>query len=284
MTQDGALIARHENELSDSTDVATRPEFASRKTTKTIDGQRVIGWFSEDFTLAEVKTLRAKERLPKIRPESAKFDGKFDVATFDEVVALARKRGIGVYPEMKHPTHFHSVKLDMVGAMASALKAHGLDDPRAKVFVQCFEVGPLQRLRALVKSPLVQLLSPIGRPFDLTLASDPRGYADLATPEGLKFIASYAQGIGPSKDLVVPKGPRGLGTPTELVREARRQKLKVHVWTFRDEAQFLPLSTDPDSEIAAFLDAGADGLFTDFPARAVKARDKFWAALKAEGR
>ncbi len=275
MTKDGHLIARHENELSDSTDVADRPEFADRKATKTIDGRRVTGWFSEDLTLAEVRTLRARERMPQLRPASKAFDGRFGIPTFAEVAALARERGVGVYPEMKHPTYFREIGLDMVSAMATALQKAGLDRADAKVFVQCFEVGPLIELSSRTKAPLVQLLSPAGKPWDFTATGSPRTYADLTTPEGLAFVRKYAQGIGPNKAMVVPRGAAGgLGTPTSLVKDAHAAGLVVHAWTFRDEPTFLPLGVSPDEELAAFWQAGVDGVFTDFPARAVASRPR----------
>ncbi|OYW29367.1 MAG: glycerophosphodiester phosphodiesterase, partial [Caulobacter sp. 12-67-6] len=198
-TRDGHLVARHENEIGGTTDVAARPEFAARKATKTIDGQSVEGWFTEDFTLAELKTLRARERLPQLRPASAAFDGQAQILTFDEVVAIARAattrtgRTIGVYPEMKHPSYFASIGLPVEERMLDALKRNDLNSATAPVFVQCFEVTPLKTLRHKTRARLVLLADAEGGPPDLPNVK----YADLITAEGLKGVAAYADGLGP---------------------------------------------------------------------------------------
>jgi glycerophosphoryl diester phosphodiesterase len=288
LTKDGVFIARHENELEDSTDVASRPEFAARKRTQTIDGRSVTGWFSEDFTLAELRTLRARERLPQLRPQNTRFDGQFMVPTLAEVIALARReskargRVIGIYPEIKHPGHFRSIGLAMEERLVRQLHRAGYRGPKAPVFIQCFEVAPLQRLAGLTRLPLIQLVAGQGAPADFAATGDTRSYRDLLTPAGLAAIARYAHGIGPHKSLVIPLDSQGaLSTPTSLVRDAHAAGLKVHPWTFRSESFFLPAPMkaatpaergDAQAEVRAFLAAGVDGLFADWPADAVAAR------------
>ena len=199
MTKDGVLVARHENEIGGTTDVASRKAFARRKTVKTIDGTPVEGWFTEDFTLAELKTLRARERIPDIRPSNAWFDGQFEIPTFDEILGMirsqdeqravaARKLGlpkparIGVYPETKHPTYFDNCGLKMDRPLLQALARHGYEGRNAPVFIQSFEVGNLQRLRKRTKVPMVQLIEATGAPYDFIAAGDSRTYANLIAP------------------------------------------------------------------------------------------------------
>ena len=271
MTKDGVLVARHENEIGATTDVASRPEFAARRASKTVDGEAVTGWFTEDFTLAELKTLRARERIPQLRPGNTRFDGHFRVPTFEEVLQLARASGVGVYPETKHPSYFAARGLAMEEALVKALHAHGYRGRGAAAFIQSFEVGNLKQLAKLTEVPLVQLLSDRGRPWD-----DTRSYAELATPAGLKEIATYARGIGPHKNLMIPRLADGsLGTPTSLVRDAHAAGLVVHGWTFRAENLFLPREFraagpppalgDMTGELKRFLALGMDGFFTDHP-------------------
>jgi glycerophosphoryl diester phosphodiesterase len=258
-TKDGVLIARHENEIGGTTDVADR--FPSRKTTKVIDGESVTGWFTEDLTLAEIKTLRAKERLPF---RSHQFDGQFQVPTFDEIVDLAARssrelgRSIAVYPETKHPSYFRGIALPLEEPLVTLLDRYGLTDRTSPVFVQSFERSSLEKLRPLVRVRLVQLLD--------------EG-AD-ASPARLAEIARYADGIGPNKRLVVPVDDRGrLLAPTTLVRDAHAAGLFVHVWTMRSEPTFLAAGYEgePEREIRQFAGLGVDGLFTDFPDVAAKA-------------
>jgi glycerophosphoryl diester phosphodiesterase len=271
-TRDGALIARHENEISETTDVAERPEFRGRRTTKVIDGREVTGWFTEDFTLAEIKALRARERLAS-RDHS--FDGLFEVPTLDEVLALARRksaetgRRIGVYPETKHPAYFREIGLALEEPLVMALHRSGYVGRDAPVFLQSFETGNLQALRRMTDLPLIQLLDDGGAPWDLAAAGDPRTYRDLATPEGLAAIARYADGIGPSKRLVV-----GEGGAKPLVEDAHRAGLLVHPWTFRSDPPFLAAEYggDPGREYARFFALGVDAVFSDFPADAARAR------------
>jgi len=292
MTKDGVLVARHENEIGETTDVAARAEYSSRKTTKTIDGQPLTGWFTEDFTLAELKTLRAKERIPSLRPANARFDGMFEIPTFDEVLALLqgvnasrRERGlkpVGVYPETKHPSYFAARGLAMEAALVASLQRHGYRGRQAPVFIQSFEVGNLMKLAKMTDVPLVQLLGASGKPWDFAEAGDPRTYADLSKPAGLAMIARYASGIGAHKDLMIPRKADGtLGEPTALVREAHAAGLVVHGWTFRAENYFLPAEHraagappekgDLAGELKRFLALGMDGFFTDQPDLGVRA-------------
>jgi len=284
VTKDGQLVARHENEISQTTDVAAHPEFAHLRRAWTIDGQTVTGWFTEDFTLAELKTLRARERLPRLRPLSAKFDRREAIPTFQQVIDLVKAesrrtgRTIGVYPEMKHPTHFAGLGLMIEPRLAAALKANGLDSRTAPVFVQCFEVGPLRTFRALSQARTVQLVAASGGPADQPKAR----YADMLTADGLRAVAAYANGLGPEWPLVIPSSPDGLGGTTTLVGNAHRAGLVVHAWTVRAENAFLPkalqVGTSPGAhgKVEAIFRrlylAGVDGVFSDHPALAVAAR------------
>lgn len=299
MSKDAILVARHENEISGTTDVAERREFAGRKTRKTIDGGDVLGWFTEDFTSAELKTLRARERLPHLRPANTRFDGLFAVPSFEEVLALvdgcnlrfeieARSRGeeksrrVGVYPETKHPSYFRGIGLPMEEPLVALLDRTSLT---REVFIQSFEVGSLERLRALSNYPLVQLLMCDGAPFDLVASGDARAYADLAKPAGLANIARYAAGIGAEKDLIIPRKGGLFGSATTLIADAHAAGLIVHGWTFRVENAFLPRAFkqpggdaapgDLAGEIIAFLAQGLDGLFIDQPDVGVRAREAF---------
>ena len=282
-TKDGHLVVRHENNVTETTDVAGRPEFAARRATKVIDGESLTGWFSEDFTLAEIKTLRARERLPRLRPGSASFDGQEAIATYQEVIDLAKaesarlRRTVGTYPEMKHPTYFAGLGLAPEHRLAAILKRNGLDSPTAPVFVQCFEVGPLKTFKTLSRAPRIQLVSAEGGPADATLR-----YRDMVSASGLKTIAAYANGVGPDWSMVIPTVEGGLGPATALVADAHAVGLAVHPWTVRAENAFLPpklrVGTDPsthgdvDAVYRALFAAGVDGLFSDFPGLAVKAR------------
>src|SRR3546814_349057 len=236
LTKDGVLVARHENEISETTDVAAHPEFADRKTEKLIDGQTVEGWFTEDFTLAELKTLRARERLPRLR--STDYDGRFESPTFEEILTLlaevnrTRDKPVGVYPETKHPSYFASIGLPHEAPLLALLGRFGYRGRTAPVFIQSFEVGNLIDLRAKSDLPLIQLMDAAGGPADRPGTS----YAAMASPSGLTMIAGYADGIGPNKVMVIPRATLGrLGKPTALVRDAHAAGLKVHPWTFRRE-------------------------------------------------
>jgi glycerophosphoryl diester phosphodiesterase len=281
-TADGVLVARHENEISGTTDVAAHPEFASRHTTKVIDGRPVTGWFTEDFTLAELRTLRARERLPAVRPQNTVYDGRFLVPTLQEVIDLARRsrtcdgRPVGIYPETKHPSYFDTIGLSMEEELVRVLHANGYRGRRAPVIIQSFEVGNLQDLDRMTQVRIAQLVDCSGRPWDFTASRDPRTYADLVTPRGLRFVARYADGIGACKDVLIPRDAAGnLAAPSPVIEAAHDRGLTVHGWTFRRENQFLPTelrsSSDPNApgdmvrEVRAFLAAGMDGFFTDNP-------------------
>lgn len=279
-TKDDVLVARHENEISETTDVASREEFADRRRTKTIDGRLVSGWFAEDFTLAELRTLRAKERLPGLRPDNARFDGLYQVPTFDEIVSLVRAkeaetgRRIGLYPEIKHPSFLLQQGFDLVDLLVLALRRHDLDDADDLVFVQSFEVTPLQRLDRMVDVPLVQLMALEGGPAD----EPDRDYSHMVTPAGLADIATYADAIGAELRLVL----QGDGSPTSLVADAETAGLDVHAWTLRKENAFLPPplrsqgGEGAEGDYAAMwgllVNAGVAGIFTDDPALAIAAR------------
>jgi glycerophosphoryl diester phosphodiesterase len=279
-TKDGVLVARHENEIGGTTDVAQHPEFAARRRTQRIDGEELSGWFTEDFTLAELKTLRARERIPELRPGNTQYDGRFEVPTFDEILeylgyinATRTQAGlpaIGVYPETKHPSHFASIGLALEPPLLAALK-RGLGV--APVFIQCFEVGNLRALRKQCDYPLVQLMSADGGPWDE--ARNGLTYAAMAQPAGLKRVAQYAHAIGVQKNMVLAEGADGSLAPTSLVADAHAAGLSVHAWTFRAENTFLPQSLrrgnepaahgDMAAEITACVAAGLDGLFSDYP-------------------
>ncbi len=282
-TKDGHLVCRHENDITGTTDVADHPEFASRKTTKSVDGTSYTGWFTEDFTLAELKTLRAKERIPGTRQKNTLYDGRWTIPTFEEVLRWAedegRRRGreIWLHVETKHPTYFRSLGLGLEERLAKLLRRYGRHRANSPVFLQSFEPSSVQRLSKLVDSPGVVLLSgAASRPWDFVQAGDPRTVADLVTPEGLRWIASYAQGIGPTLDLVIPKDASGrLGDPTTLVRDAHAEGLILHPYTHRNENAFLPVDfrrgTDPTAygdsfgALKRYLGTGIDGLFSDNP-------------------
>jgi glycerophosphoryl diester phosphodiesterase len=296
MTRDGVLVARHENEISQTTDVAQHPEFAQRRTRKAIDGVPVEGWFTEDFTLAELKRLRAVERLPLLRSCNMRFDGMFEIPTLEEILALVdalrptRKSSVGVYPETKHPSYFAALGMPMESTLVSTLERYGYRGRTAPVFIQSFETANLRALRELTEVALVQLIDDSGQPFDLALSGDARSYADLVSRRGLEDIAQYADALGVNKNLVLPRdGGGALCQPTSLIEDAHAAGLRVHVWTLRAENHFLPQtqrhgSTDADAgdltgEIEAFLAAGADGFFTDHPDVGVRARDRFVRAF-----
>jgi glycerophosphoryl diester phosphodiesterase len=291
-TKDHVLVARHENDITATTNVADHPEFATRRTTKVVDGTSITGWFTEDFTLAELRTLRAKERLPDVRPQNTAFDGIELVPTFQEVIDLAKRFRVGIYPETKHPTYFRGIGLPLEEPLVATLRANGLDRPDAKVFVQSFEVGNLKQLRRMTKVPLIQLLDELGKPFDFVVSGDPRTYKDLAKPAGLAEIATYARGIGPNKNLIVPRDSSNhLQTPTSLVSDAHHAGLLLHPFTFRNENTFLPQDFrqgnpaspeflrargDSPAEFRLFFGLGVDGLFTDDSDTAVATRTEMF--------
>ncbi|MEW1638005.1 glycerophosphodiester phosphodiesterase [Streptomyces sp. NPDC093801] len=292
-TKDGHLVCRHENEIGGTTDVADRPEFTGRRTTKTVDGVAVTGWFTEDFTLAELRTLRAKERIPAIRQRNTLYDGRWAVPTFEEVLRWADREGgrrgrrVWLHVETKHPTYFRGLGLGLEEPLAALLRRYGRDGRDAAVFLQSFEPSSIQRLSRLVSAPRVVLLSAANtRPWDFETAKDPRTVADLVKPEGLKWIAGFAQGIGPTLDLIVPRDAEGrLGTPTTLVRDAHARGLVLHPYTARNENSFLPAEyrkgTDPTAYGDAFgafkryFELGIDAIFTDNPDTGLLAAEAF---------
>jgi glycerophosphoryl diester phosphodiesterase len=289
-TKDGVLVSRHENEISGTTDIAQHPEFADRKTTKTIDGEQLTGWFTEDFTLAELKTLRAVERIPDVRPDNTLYNGRFEVPTLQEVLDLRARlsrelgRDIGVAPETKHPSYFRKAGMALEPRLVDALERNGLNRAGAKVVVQSFEVGNLRELDRSLKVELVQLISDSGAPQDFIEAGDPRTYADLVKPEGLREIAGYADYIGPDTKVILPVDGNGyLTRPTTVVADAHDADLKVVPYTVRNENSFLPKdfrsSEDPKAygHVLGFYDAlfaqKIDAIFSDQPDTAIAARD-----------
>ncbi|MDA3626034.1 glycerophosphodiester phosphodiesterase [Saccharopolyspora sp. WRP15-2] len=294
-TKDGVLVARHENEIGGTTDVAAHPEFASRKTTKVVDGNSITGWFTEDFTLAELKTLRAKERIPDVRQHNTIYDGRYEVPTFQEVLDLRARlsrelgRDIGVVPETKHPSYFAKLGLPIEPGLIKSLNSSGLNRPDAKVVVQSFEVSNLKELNKTLQVKLVQLISDNGAPQDFVEAGDPRTYADLVKPEELRKISEYADMIGPDLAYILPTNANGyLTQPTTVVADAHQAGLEVVPYEIRAENKFLPAdfrsSTVPTDFGNVFgyarklFDQGIDGVFSDFPDIAVTARDNFAAA------
>ena len=268
MTRDGVLIARHENEIGGTTDVAQHPAYAARRRTQVIDGEAFTGWFTEDFSLSEIKTLRARERLGELRPQNRQFDGRFTVPTFDEIMQLVmsanrhpgRNRPVGVYPETKHPAHFAAIGLPQELSLLDTLQRYQYAKPGAPVFIQSFDPGNLQQLRSMTQLPLVQLLE--------------HELGDLSR------IAKHADAIGIAKALATP----------QAIGAAHAAKLGVHVWTFRAENEFLPqdlqVGTDPkvhgrlEDEIRRYLERGIDGFFVDFPAIGVLVRDAYISAAQ----
>lgn len=312
-TKDGVLVARHEPMLSGTTDVSTRPEFAARKTMKKVDGVETNDWFAGDFTLAELKTLRAKQAFAD-RDQS--HNGKFEIPTLQQVIDLAKAestrtgRTIGIYPETKHPIFHAAIGLPLEDRLLDQLKAAGWTEKSSPVIIQSFETANLKYLRGKTQLRLVQLVdaddvdkdggivlaAPFDKPYDFAVTGDKRTFKDLVTAEGLKEIRTYADGVGPWKPYILagkqvigedgkPKDLNGDGkideqdrvliTPTNVVKDAHAAGLFVHTWTFRSEPKRLAsdFKGDPAAEYKAFLALGIDGLFSDFPGTAVKARD-----------
>ncbi|MEJ2888687.1 glycerophosphodiester phosphodiesterase [Actinomycetospora aeridis] len=291
-TRDGVLVARHEPEIGGTTDVASKPGFASRRTTKEIDGTTATGWFTTDFTLAELRTLRATERIPETRPHNTLYDGRYAVVTFDEVLdlldrlAAELRRPVGVLPEVKHSTYFASLGLPVEPPLVDTLRRRGRDGADSGVIIQSFETANLRALKGQVGCPLLQLVDAAGtRPADLVAAGDPRPSDALLTPQGLRDVAGYATWLGPSKEWIVPLGPDDAGgTPTRLVEDAHAAGLRVMPFTFRNENEFLPLqrrrggaAAPPDTygdafgEYQQFVAVGVDAVFSDDPDTALAA-------------
>ncbi|WP_179505414.1 MULTISPECIES: glycerophosphodiester phosphodiesterase family protein [unclassified Sphingomonas] len=294
-TKDGVLVSRHEPNIAETTDVASRPEFAARKTVAVIDGERQEGWFTPDFTLAELKALCAKERLGKLRPESMAFDGQFQILTFDEIVTFAataaksRARPLGIIPEIKHSTYFHSLGHDMEAKLLAAIRAHAWLQ-HAPVIVQSFEVANLKRLRPLLARhrniALMQLTEEPGkRPADVLAAGGTLTYGEILSAPGLAQVAGYADWIAPWNRTLIDVGSDGaLQAPGPIIADAHRAGLKVGCYTFRPEPVFLPADlrqcgtalrceSGSVAEIRKYLAAGIDGFFTDDPALGRRAVD-----------
>jgi glycerophosphoryl diester phosphodiesterase len=272
-TADGVAVLRHENELSDTTDVAEHPEFAERHTVKELAGRTVCGWFCEDFTLAELKSLRAVERLPERRPRNTRWDGKLEIATLDELLLLVADesrrcdREIGIAVELKSSSYFASIGLPLEDVVLASLRDHGLDRRDSGVVLQSFETGNLRWLRDRTDLPLVQLVEAAGAPADLVAAGDPTTYDDLCAPDGLRAVARYADALGVART-------RLLARPA-LVDEAHVAGLQVSAWTVRDDDPGGPERAD--AEVRLLLDAGVDALFSDHPDTTLLVRDQ-WAA------
>lgn len=290
-TKDGQLIARHDNELGYTTDVAEHPEFASRQRNQTVDGNEISGWFTEDFTLEEIKTLRAIERIPDIRPGNARLNGAFNVPTFQEIIDLAKsmqtsqKRTIGIYPEIKHSSHFKNLGLPMEQLVVDTLHNNGYYGREAPIYIQSFEISNLKELKGMTDLRLLQLYEADKslKPFDQIGLENGLTYGDMSTAEGLKEVAKYAYAVGPDKSYIIPRdSDNKLGEPTSFVADAHAAGLKVHPYTFRAENTYLPSEFkngnspndigDLASEIRTFLDAGIDGLFSDQPDVPVRLR------------
>jgi glycerophosphoryl diester phosphodiesterase len=293
VTRDGHLIARHDNRLDLTTDVAAHAEFAARRTCRQVDGAESEGWFSEDFTLAELRRLRARERLPDLRPGSARFDGRFGIPTFEEVLVLARAlerflgRPVGICPEIKHPSYFAARGLPLEAPLLAALRAHGYEAQPERVYIQSFEIASLERLRQRTRLPLLQLLLPEDRPGDVVRAGGTLTYREMTTPAGLARIARYADAIGPDKNQIVAPDAAGRVMPeraSDLIAQAHAHGLEVLPYTFRAENAFLPAcfrsSDTPDetgdlaAELACFLALGVDGFFIDQPDVGARLRDR----------
>lgn len=295
-TKDGVLVARHEPNIAETTDVAAHKEFAARQTTKTVDGEEQTGWFTQDFTLAELKTLRAKERLGAMRPESMGYDGQFQIVTLEEIAdfvaaeAAARGREIGLIPEIKHSTFFSAAGFNMEKLFAARVAASTYLR-RAPMIVQSFETANLKLLRGMLGDiPSVQFMQLIDEdpkiPADVVKAGGTTSYAEMMKPEGLEKIAAYADWIAPWTRQIIPVGEDGkIGSAGEFVADAHRAGLLVGCYTFRPENHFLAAdyrneagdgARNPDgcvAEIRRYLAEGIDGFFTDDPALGRKAVD-----------
>ncbi len=295
-TKDHVLVVRHENEISGTTDVRAHPEFAARETTKTVDGGSVSGWFTEDFTLAELRTLRARERLPTVRQENTLYDGRWTVPTLHEVFELRERlstelgRTVGIIPETKHPTYFTSIGLPLEATLVEMVRAFDLDTVEAPMVIQSFELNNLVELRERYgfRAAEVLLTSTSGKGF-----GDTQTYAELLTSAGLATISTWVTSIGPDKDQVIPRTADGsLGVPTSLVSDAHAVGLTVIPYTFRAENVFLPtdlrVGANPNdfgraiTEDLTFMRAGVDGLFCDQPDIGVEARAEFNAGATVE--
>ena len=299
-TKDGHLIARHEPNITLTTDVRSHPEFEDRETTKEVDGVDETGFFASDFTLKEIKTLRAVQTFPE-RPQQ--FNGRFQIPTLSEVIELVqrqskrRHRRVGIYPETKHPTFHKGLGLPLERRLVRILDRYDLDRPRSPVFIQSFEQSNLKRLNRMTPVRLVQLVDaydvnaageliyqkPNDRPYDWTVSGDPelmrRTFGFFATDEGLEEISTYADGIGPWKKYIVStNASNDTLPPTDLIERAHEHGLLIHTWTFRSEQSRLAnqYNGNPINEYLQFYELGIDGVFSDFPDDAFVARELFW--------
>jgi glycerophosphoryl diester phosphodiesterase len=287
MTRDGVLVCRHENEISGTTDVADRPEFADRRKEKTVDGVTATGWWVEDFDLGELRDLRCEERLPQLRPGNTAYDGQDYIPTFLDALNLAQRSGVGIYPELKHPSFLQAQGLDPVGALVNAVQQMGGQAAADIMYVQCFETGAIEQLARMssLRWTCVQLLSSSGGPWDQRDTS----YASMLTDDGMRAMRDRGvTGLGVEKNLIIPRDSSGRSLlPTDLVSRAHAQGFVVHPWTMRPENYFLPAELrrgdasapdymrqhgDFDAELRAFYAAGVDGVFSDAPDAAVRAR------------
>lgn len=292
MTKDGHLIARHDSELSETTDVSQITEFALRKRTQTVDNKELTGWFTEDFTLAEIKELRTMERIPNIRPGNARINGSFTIPTFQEIIDLVKSmqisqhRQIGLYPEIKHSTHFKRLGLPMEQLLVDTFHSNGYTGPQAPVYIQSFEVNNLKELKNLTELRLLQLYESdkLTQPYDQVVLGTGLTYGAMANLVGLKEVAKYATAVGPDKSYIIPRDSENrLSTPTLFVTDAHMVGLKVHPYTFRAENVFLPAEFrssdtsesaigDLSAELRAYIATGIDGLFSDQPDVPVRVR------------
>lgn len=279
MTIEGVLVCRHDVDLGPSTDVAAK--FPDRKRTLVVGGQRVVGWPAHDFTLAEIKTLRARQ---PIASRDQQYNRRFEVPTFEEFLKLvateSKRQGhvIGIVTEIKHSTHHAALGLPIEAPLLKLLDAYGYRDQDSPCIIQSFEVANLKVLSKQTKLRMLQLIGgPRGRPSDIAAAGEKLTYGDMMTPAGLAEVAKYAWAIGPSKDDVLPQDKlRRLQKPTPWLTDAHTAGLKVIVYTLRDEPRFLAADyeQDPAKEYVRWRELGVDGVFTDFPDTAIKALDR----------
>ena len=294
VSKDGFLVIRHENEISQTTNIAEVGSFADRHTRKMIDGDLVEGWFTEDFTLSELQSLHVRERLPNLRPQNIRTPEPDRILSFDEFLrfvarqSVQKSRPIGIYPELKHPTYFAGLGFDVASLLLEGLHKAGFDRPGHPVFIQCFEPSCLQKLRERTVFPLVQLISADGVPGDWPNHGGFARFADMISPEGLSRIAYYANAIGAEKNLIIPRDATGVRLPaTQLIERAHELGISVHGWTFRPENVFLPRDLRRESasgtirdadhgdlvgEYRAFASLGIDGVFWDDPGILVAAQ------------
>lgn len=303
-TKDGYLVARHENEIGETTNVSELPQFADRKTTKVIDGVSLTGWFTEDFHLNELNQLKARERIPQIRPNNVQYNDLYNIPTLEQIIELAdqhyQKTGkiIGLYIETKHPTYFQQQNLALENSLLMSLAKHKYTREIAPVYLQSFEISNLKAMReqldqlnSIKQIKIIQLYGGKStQPADAAMQKLTINYGDMATVAGLKEVAKYADGVGPSKTYILPNIQAA--TVTSFVKDAHAVGLKVHPYTLRPENEFLPdyldcgvnpaerCETGAIKEYELFFEAGVDGIFTDDPGLGRKALLNYQASLK----